>query len=893
MISQQQLRRQLNVAGQSGLWVPSIDRLSNHFPSAATLPLSLKILLANLCVRLDGKIVTEEHLHDVANWDPAATARPEVPFTPARVVLQDFTGVPVVVDLAALRSKMQRLGLDPTKINPRVLVDLVIDHSVQVDHFGTAEALERNQALEYERNGERYALLRWAPDAFRGRLRIVRPGFGIVHQVNLERLACGAHVGENGIVDADTVYGTDSHTTMINGLGVFGWGVGGIEAEAAMLGQPTPLSLPDVVGLRLIGKLPRGVLPTDLVLHVTKLLRDIGVVEKFVEILGHGVAELPLSARAMLGNMAPEMGCTVVLSPTDGVTLDYLRKTNRNDEADLLHAFAQAHGIFGCPEEAGDTRYTQVVTLDLNEIVPAAAGPCAPHQHVTLARVPASFEEAFVSTNSQVGFSRKAETRSDTAEVEIGGEKYVLGHGAVVIAAITSCTNTSDPIVMMAAGLLAKNARRRGMKVPRFVKTSLAPGSQVVRKYLADAGLLPELEALGFNIVGFGCTSCIGNSGPLVPEVENSAAAKSLALAAVLSGNRNFPGRVNPNVAAAYLMSPPLVIAYALAGTTLIDLTKDPVGVDSAGQPVMLDEIWPSPEDIDAVVASALQPADFAVVYANAFGGDERWDAVDAPRGDLFEWDEASTYVQEPPYFEGELGYRSPSTIEGARALAFFGDGVTTDHISPAGSIAKNSPAANFLKWSGVEPADFNSYGARRGNHQVMMRGTFANPKLQNLLLERKGGYAKHIPSGEVLSIYDAAMRYKDEGTPLVIIAGGLYGSGSSRDWAAKGPALLGVKFVIATSFERIHRSNLIGMGILPLEFEPGQDAKTLGLTGDEVFSVDLSALEPRGRVTVHAGDNSFPAIVKINNGVELDYYWSGGVLPYVLERQAGDLAAV
>ena len=882
-MNRDELLSPLNVASRTGLRIPDLAKLSRTYPQVRNLPLALKILLLNLLVRLDGRIVTWDHVLSVINWKPKESDRPEVPFTPSRVVVQDFTGVPAVVDLAAMRTRLKALGKPAGLINPAVQVDVVIDHSVQVDFAGTVDAAACNRALEFSRNGERYALLKWAAQAF-PTLRVVRPGFGIVHQVNLERLAPGVHVQPDGVLDLDTVTGTDSHTPHINGAGVLGWGVGGIEAEAAMLGQPTPLVLPDVVALELTGVLPVGTTPTDLVLRVTELLRQHKVVDKFVELCGPGVGNLSVPDRAMLGNMSPEMGCTVVLAPTDEATIEFFRRTNRADEAELLAAYMRAQELFGLRESINPAHYSAVVHLDLSTVTPSVAGPCEPQQRVGLSEVPGAFTSAYGSSDPTRGFSRNAESfGKTTVPVSTAKGASTLQDGAIVIAAITSCTNTSNPSVMLAAGLLARNAVRRGLKVPAHVKTSLAPGSLAVTEMLKRADLLGPLEQLGFNVVGYGCTTCIGNSGPLDPQIEEAITENGLSSSAVLSGNRNFRGRVHMLVDGAFLMSPPLVVAYALAGTVLKDLNTVPIGEGTAG-PVFLRDIWPDAAELQRLVADCFSSEVFSQSYADVFGTDPEWDNVPAPTGDVFAWELDSTYVKYPPFFDS-----TPSTgpITGARVLGMFKDGITTDHISPAGAIAKDSPAGRNLQSLGVAPVDFNQYGARRGNFEVMARGTFANGKLRNLLVTQTGNATRHHPTGEIVSFYEAAVRYRQSGTPVVILAGERYGSGSSRDWAAKGPALLGVRAVIAQSYERIHRSNLVGCGIVPLEFIDGQSAQSLGLTGAEEISIDLSQMTPRGLVQVHAGGIVFNARVRIDNAVELEYWRAGGVLQYVLARLA------
>jgi aconitate hydratase len=858
------------------------------------LPFSLKILLENLLRHEDGESITRGDIEALAGWDPAAEPSAEIAFTPARVLLQDFTGVPAVVDLAAMREAMQALGGDPERINPLSPVELVIDHSIQVDSFGQSDSMEINARIEFERNRERYSLLRWGQNAFRD-FKVVPPDTGIVHQVNLEYLARVVFSKPtNGTVQAypDTVVGTDSHTTMINGLGVLGWGVGGIEAEAAMLGQPSSMLIPQVIGFRLTGRLPEGATATDLVLTVTEMLRRRGVVGKFVEYFGDGLDHLPLADRATIANMSPEYGATCGIFPVDAETLRYLELSGRSPEqVALVEAYAREQGMFrstGSPEAA----YTDVLELDMGEVEPSIAGPRRPQDRIPLAKAKAAIGAALAPLRDE----RHQRDASKTGEVMVrdGGDTYALRDGAVVIAAITSCTNTSNPAVMVGAGLLARNAVARGMKVKPWVKTSLAPGSLVVTEYLSKAGLMDDLEALGYHLVGYGCTTCIGNSGPLPEAVSRAVREGDLVAAAVLSGNRNFEGRIHPEVRMNFLASPPLVVAYALAGTTDIDLKAEPLGKDRDGKPVYLRDIWPSSADIQETMAASIDDRMFRSSYGSVYDGDERWRSMDTPEGDRFEWDPDSTYVRNPPFFDG-MGM-TPAPIEGirgARVLALLGDSITTDHISPAGSIKADSPAGHYLVEHGVEPPDFNSYGARRGNHEVMMRGTFANVRLRNQLAPgTEGGITTHQPSGEQMSIYDAAMRYQAEGVPTLIIGGAEYGSGSSRDWAAKGPLLLGVRAVITRSFERIHRSNLVGMGIVPLNFAPGEDAASLGLTGREGYDIEgleRGAKEVRVRATDGDGRvTEFRARVCIDTPKEWDYYTHGGILQYVLRQLAG-----
>ncbi|MFN7952971.1 MAG: aconitate hydratase AcnA [bacterium] len=867
----------------------------------ARLPFSLRILLENLLRREDGIAVTSESIQALARWQPKDANRPEIAFMPARVLLQDFTGVPVVVDLAAMRDAMKKLGGDPKKINPLAPAELVIDHSVQVDFFGGPNAMRQNAELEFERNRERYAFLRWGQSAF-DNFKVVPPDTGIVHQVNLEFLA-RVVMTSNGAGDhlafPDTVVGTDSHTTMINGLGVLGWGVGGIEAEAAMLGQPVSMLIPDVVGVRLHGGLPEGTTATDLVLRVTEMLRKHGVVGKFVEFFGPGLAELPLADRATIANMAPEYGATCGIFPVDEETIRYLEFSGR-DPADvrLVEAYMKAQGLYRTKDSPAP-EYTDVLDLDLASIEPSLAGPRRPQDRVPLVAVPKSFED-FRKSVVAAAAAKKGGAGADAAPksvtIEIDGKPVELRDGAVVIAAITSCTNTSNPSVMVAAGLVAKKAAARGLTVKPWVKSSLAPGSQVVTEYLAEAGLVEPLEALKFHVVGYGCTTCIGNSGPLPDAVAKGIDDGDLAVAAVLSGNRNFEGRVHAQVRANYLASPPLVVAYALAGRVDFDPASEPLALAPDGSPVFLKDVWPTAREVQETVRASLTSKSFLKTYGNVFAGDARWRELAGKATDTYAWDADSTYVQSPPYFD-ELGAApgAISDIHGARVLAVLGDSITTDHISPAGNIKATSPAGKYLQAKGVAPADFNSYGARRGNHEIMMRGTFANVRLKNLLAPgTEGGVTRHLPDGEGMSIFDAAMKYQAAGIPQLVIAGKEYGSGSSRDWAAKGPALLGVKAVLAVSFERIHRTNLIGMGVLPLEFLPGEDREKHGLTGEETYDITgiAAGLAPRKKLTILAkgADGSakmLQAIVRIDTPVELDYYRHGGILPYVLRSLA------
>ncbi len=851
-----------------------------------TLPFSLKVLLENLLRHEDGNTVTRDDIAAVAGWDPKATPTQEIQFRPARVVLQDFTGVPAVVDLAAMREAFAALGGDPDKMNPIRPADLVIDHSVQVDFSGSPTSFGKNVELEYKRNQERYQFLRWGQQAFRG-LRVVPPGTGIVHQVNLEYLAPVVFVqDEDGVTRAypDTLVGTDSHTTMINGLGVVGWGVGGIEAEAAMLGQPMAMLLPQVVGFELVGKLPDGSTATDLVLTVTEMLRKKGVVGKFVEFFGDGIAHLALPDRATIANMAPEYGATIGFFPVDAETIAYMRFTGRDTRhAERVERYCKEQGLFHTASSPRP-RFTDTLVLDLATVVPSIAGPKRPQDRVALSQSKASWQktlQALATSGGKADASAKVTTDRGTFE---------LSHGAVVIAAITSCTNTSNPAVMLAAGLVARKAHARGITAKPWVKTSLAPGSQVVTEYYKESKLLADLEALGFHVVGYGCTTCIGNSGPVDDAIASAVTDHNLVVASVLSGNRNFEGRVHPVTRVNYLASPPLVVAYALAGTMNIDFEKDPIAVDAGGKPVFLRDIWPSPQEVTAALRSAVKQSMFEERYAKVFEGTAEWQALEVPTGKTFSWDDRSTYIRKPSFFDGlKKTFSPPGDLRGARALAVLGDSITTDHISPAGSISKTSPAAKYLMAHGVQPVDFNSYGARRGNHEVMVRGTFANIRLKNLLAPgTEGGVTRHLPDGAPMTIYDAAVQYAAEGVPLVVIAGKEYGTGSSRDWAAKGTLLLGIRAVIAESYERIHRSNLVGMGVLPLEFEEGQSRASLGLTGEEVFEIDgIADLRPLQRMTVRADGKPFTVRCRVDTLQEVEYYKHGGILQYVLRSRA------
>lgn len=908
-------RSQLNVGGKTYDYF-SLPTLGQRF-DISHLPYSMKILLENLLRHEDGGItVGKDHIEAVARWNPAAEPDTEIAFMPARVVLQDFTGVPCVVDLAAMRDAVVKLGGKPEQINPQIPSELVIDHSVQVDVFGKPDALDLNGKIEFQRNQERYGFLRWGQKAF-DNFKVVPPNTGIVHQVNLENLArvvMTADKDGKAVAYPDTVFGTDSHTTMINGIGVLGWGVGGIEAEAAMLGQPSSMLIPQVVGFKLTGKLPEGATATDLVLTVTQMLRKLGVVGKFVEFYGDGLQHLPLADRATIGNMAPEYGATCGIFPIDAESLNYLRLSGRSEEQiNLVEAYAKAQGLWHEPASP-HAQYSTTLELDMGTVKPSLAGPKRPQDRVLLEDVQKNYREALV------GLTANRDKRSEDvatfvnegggaavgneqlakgfADIEIEGRKVRLKDGAVVIAAITSCTNTSNPAVMIGAGLLARNAAAKGLNRQPWVKTSLGPGSRVVTDYLEKAGVLKELEKIGFYVVGYGCTTCIGNSGPLPTEVSAGIAAGDLVVTSVLSGNRNFEGRVHPEVKMNYLASPPLVVAYAIAGTTDIDLTTQPLGTGSDGQPVFLRDIWPSNKEIGDVIAATIGPEMFKQNYADVFKGDTRWNTIASPDGNLYAWSDASTYIKNPPYFDGmTMQTGSIDDVHGARVMGLFGDSITTDHISPAGNIKKDSPAGRFLQERGVQPADFNSYGSRRGNDDVMVRGTFANIRIKNLMFDgEEGGNTLYYPAGggqpEKLAIYDAAMKYKADKVPLVVLAGKEYGTGSSRDWAAKGTLLLGVKAVIAESFERIHRSNLVGMGVLPLQFRNGENAQSLGLDGSEV--IDITGLQDgaskRATVTATKADGTkrtFEVSVMLLTPKEVEYFRHGGLLQYVLRQLA------
>ncbi|WP_439532626.1 aconitate hydratase AcnA [Polymorphobacter sp.] len=882
-------RRSLDVEGTAYHYY-SLPAAAEALGDVGRLPYSMKVLFENLLRFEDGGSVKIDDLKAMIAWGETRRSNHEINYRPARVLMQDFTGVPCVVDLAAMRDAMTMLGGDPQKINPQVPVDLVIDHSVMVDEFGNASAYEDNMDLEYARNIERYEFLRWGSSALKG-FRVVPPGTGICHQVNLEYLAkavwSSEDVSGHTVAYPDTVVGTDSHTTMINGLGVLGWGVGGIEAEAAMLGQPVSMLIPEVVGFKLSGTLAEGITATDLVLTVTQQLRAHGVVGRFVEFFGPGLDALTLADRATIANMAPEYGATCGFFPIDTKTIDYMRLTGRDAHTlALVEAYCRAQGLWRDATTA-DPVFTDVLSLDLSTVQPSLAGPRRPQDKVLLGDANTAFE-------SELQGGYKQAERMDI-RVPVDGANHGLGHGDVVIAAITSCTNTSNPNVLVAAGLVARKARAKGLKTQPWVKTSLAPGSKVVTDYFAKSGLQEDLDALGFNLVGYGCTTCIGNSGPLPEPISEAIHAHDLVATSVLSGNRNFEGRVSPDVRANYLASPPLVVAYALAGTMRRNLTTDPIGEGSDGQPVYLKDIWPTNEEVSAMVLSSVTPEMFEARYANVFAGDARWQAIKVEGGATYKWNAASTYVQNPPYFEGMTMTPKPvADVHRARALAKFSDSITTDHISPAGSIKEVSPAGAYLSERQVARAEFNSYGARRGNHEVMMRGTFANIRIRNEMVPGvEGGITRHVPSGAELPIYDAAMRYKDEGTPLIVLAGKEYGTGSSRDWAAKGTMLLGVRAVIAESFERIHRSNLIGMGVLALEFAEGTSRTTIGLTGEELFDIEgLDTLKPRQTLMVHftrpdGSTGTFATLARIDTEQELEYFYAGGILPYVLRNLA------
>jgi len=905
----------LEVNGRSYRYYDIMRLAAEGIATIERLPFSIRILTENLLRKMDGRVVTEEDLRQIAGWQKQYDDPVEIPYHPARVLMQDFTGVPAVVDLAAMRDAMAAQGGDPAKINPLVPVELIIDHSVQVDYFGTNNAVVRNVAKEYERNGERYALLKWAQQSFDD-FKVVPPRSGICHQVNLEylgRVVIGEEDSEGWLAYPDTLVGLDSHTTMIDALGVMGWGVGGIEAEAVMLGQPYYMSIPQVIGVKFTGRLRAGVTATDLVLTVTQMLREYGVVEKFVEYFGPGLKNLSIPDRATISNMTPEYGATLGIFPVDEKTIGYLEATNRSEQAALVEAYTRANGLFYTGEDSAE--YSDILTLDLDSVEPCVSGPARPQDRIVLTDLKSRFAEILGCDYSRDAdmarisqFHEESGTRSSrlprckpvqdgACDLDLHGTPVQLRSGSLVIAAITSCTNTSNPFVLLGAGLLAKNAVARGLKVPAHVKTSLAPGSKVVIRYLEDAGLMPYLEALGFHLAGFGCTTCIGNSGPLDPVIEKCVVDNDLNVASVLSGNRNFEARIHQRIKSNFLASPMLVVAFALAGHIDVDLTYEPVGMDPNGEPVYLEDIWPGNEEIEALIEAHLKEEFYDLEYGRIFDGDEFWADLPDVKSMTYAWDDQSTYIKNPPYFE-EFGPEPAPTadIEEARVLAVLGDTVTTDHISPAGAIPEEYPAGRYLVSQGVEKAQFNSYGSRRGNHEVMMRGTFGNIRLKNQLVEGKeGSYTKTFPEGEERYIYEAAMAYKEAGTPLVVLAGKEYGAGSSRDWAAKGSTLLGVKAVIARSFERIHRSNLVGMGVLPLVFKAGDTIAELGLSGEEIFTITgIEDIQPRKTLQVSArkGDGSevaFEVLARLDSEVEVDYYRHGGILPFVLRKLMAD----
>ncbi len=878
------------VAGKTAKFYSLPQLESAGVGKISRLPVSIRIVLESVLRNVDGLKITEEHVRELANWTPGGERTNEIPFVVARIVLQDFTGVPLLADLAAMRDAAAQLGKDASRIEPLVPVNLVVDHSVQVDVSNTVDALQRNMEIEFQRNGERYQFMKWGMQAFET-FKVVPPGIGIVHQVNLEYLARGV-LAKNGVYYPDTLVGTDSHTTMINGIGVVGWGVGGIEAEAGMLGQPVYFLTPDVVGVNLTGVLREGVTATDLVLTITEMLRKAKVVGKFVEFFGEGTEHLSLPNRATIANMAPEYGATMGFFPVDETTVDYLKATGRSDEeVSAFRAYFQAQGLFGIPKK-GEVDYTTVLELDLASIVPSVAGPKRPQDRIALDKLQATFADLFAKPLAESGYAKSAADLPKRFPTKVAGMD--VGHGDVLIAAITSCTNTSNPGVLLAAGLLAKKAAAKGLKVSPRVKTSLAPGSRVVTAYLKNAGLNDALDQLGFKLVGYGCTTCIGNSGPLDAHIEEAVVANDVIAASVLSGNRNFEARVHQNIKANFLMSPPLVVAFAIAGRANIDMATEPLGTGSDGKPVFLKDIWPTQAEVAEVMRFATNPATYRDLYADFTKDNPLWDAVPSSAGANYQWDIGSTYIQEPPFFKGfSMTPGAVGSIRGARALAVFGDSVTTDHISPAGSIKPSSPAGKYLQANGVAVADFNSYGSRRGNHEVMMRGTFANVRIKNLMIPgSEGGITLQQPSGEQAFIYDAAMQYQLDNVPLAIFAGEEYGTGSSRDWAAKGTQLLGVKFVIAKSFERIHRSNLVGMGIVPCQFKAGDSAQSLGITGAESF--DLLGLDGEvkpqqdGTLVIRRADGSVQEVtvtVRIDTPAEVDYFRHGGILPYVLRQ--------
>jgi aconitate hydratase len=874
----------------------SLKRLedSGH-GSVSRFPYSVKILLESLLRLQHHPAYEEQHVETLAGWSPTASNRKEFPYLPSRVLLQDFTGVPCVVDLAALRSGLQASGYDPAGIEPQIPVDLVIDHSVQIDEYGAGPAFNQNLLREFERNEERYLFLKWGQQAFR-KLRVLPPGLGICHQVNMEYLADCVTVDKEGdglpVVYPDTLVGTDSHTTMINSMGVLGWGVGGIEAEAAMLGQPIPMLSPVVSGVRLTGEIQPGATPTDVALTVTQKLREKGVVGQFVEFFGPGLDGLTLADQAPIANMAPEYGATIGFFPVDQSTLQYLRDTGRPEEqVELVEAYCRAQGLFRTPD-GPDPEFTHLIEIDMSEVEPSVAGPKRPQDRIFVRNLHSEFTNSLTGSKEDRGFGLGSDEVNTTAKAGAYGN---LKHGSIVIAAITSCTNTSNPQLMLGAGLLAKRAVEKGLTIEPYIKTSLAPGSRVVTEYLKRSGLLPYLEKLGFYVVAYGCTTCIGNSGPLKPEIEEAIKESSLVVAAVLSGNRNFEGRIHPLTQANYLCSPPLVVAYALKGTVEADLINDPVGTGKDGEPVYLKEIWPDQSEIQELIENSIDPQSYSKLYADV-AGDQSWKDLSSEPSRVYDWNPDSTYIREPTFFDG-FGTELPplEDVKEAAVFGYYGDFITTDHISPAGAIPLDSPAADYLREHGVEPRDFNSFGSRRGNHEVMMRGTFANIRIRNKLAEREGGYTRHHPTGEQTSMHEAAMRYRDQKTPLVVLAGKLYGAGSSRDWAAKGTYLLGVRAVIAENFERIHRSNLVEMGVLPLEFQPGESAESLGLTGSETFTITGIAqdLAPRKTLRVKADNNEFDVLCRIDSAIEVEYYRHGGILQYVLRDVMGQLQAV
>jgi len=903
--------KELDVNGKTVRYYDIQKLAADGIADIQRLPFSIRILVENLLRKLDGRVVKDEDLTAIANWQPTYAAPVEIPYHPARVLMQDFTGVPAVVDLAAMRDAVKDLGGDARKINPLVPTELIVDHSIQVDYYGAPGCLEKNVAKEYERNTERYKLLKWAQKSF-DNFSVVPPNSGICHQVNLEylgRVVIRQDTPDGPIAYPDTLVGTDSHTTMINAIGVMGWGVGGIEAEAVMLGQPYYMSIPEVIGVKLSGRLKPGITATDLVLTITELLRKQGVVEKFVEYFGPGLKYLSVPDRATISNMSPEYGATMGIFPVDEKTIDYLVMTNRVEQANLVAAYTKAAGLFYTEDAA--PRYTQVVELDLATVKPSLAGPARPQDRIALTDMKAAYAEILgcaydrnapmenISTfhdesGSQTQRKRKCTPVSKRQfEIEINGTKTTIGEGNVVVAAITSCTNTSNPHVLIGAGLMAKNAVARGIKVPPFVKTSLAPGSRVVIDYLQDAGLMPSLEALGFHLAAFGCTTCIGNSGPLDAAIEKTIIANDLNVAAVLSGNRNFEARIHQHIKSNFLASPMLVVAFALAGRMDIDLTTEPLGMDADGNPVYLEDLWPSDEQIGSLAAAHVKQEFYQTQYGRIFDGDEFWRSLEITESTTYAWDPKSTYIKNPPYFDGfKLNASAPDKVEGARPFLLLGDSVTTDHISPAGAIPADYPAGQHLISKGVEKTQFNSYGARRGNHEVMMRGTFGNIRIKNKLVESKeGAYTVKQPQGEEMFNYDAAMQYMDEKTPLVVIAGKEYGTGSSRDWAAKGTNLLGIKAVITQSYERIHRNNLVGMGVLPLIFEPGDSAESLGLDGSEIYTIEgIEGIEPRKTLRVLAVKKDgqeiiFNTIARLDTEVDVNYFLNGGILPYVLRK--------